>query len=144
MIIRELAQRDIAPAAFIVKSIWGEEVADKAAWQMGEAFRPVLNRPIYFVAEMFGEVVGFAGLRLSWMMADTYEFTFVAVAKKFQGRGIGQQLTERRLEEADNRGASLVMVMSKQQEFFERFGFRVIADFDGQRLMALKLGHVGL
>ncbi|MDD2679620.1 MAG: N-acetyltransferase [Candidatus Omnitrophica bacterium] len=76
----------------------------------------------FWVVEEKGRVVGCCALHISW---DTLaEVKSLAVAKKYQGKGIGRELVDICLEEADNLGAKKVFVLTYKPEYFKQFGFK--------------------
>jgi len=78
----------------------------------------------FWVAEEKGKVVGCSAMHISW--DDLAEIKSLAVAKRYQKRGIGKELVEACLEEADGLGASKVFVLTYQPEYFKKFGFKRI------------------
>jgi len=76
----------------------------------------------FWVAEERGKIVGCSALHISW---DTLsEVKSLAVAKKYQGKGIGRELLEVCLEEAGNLGAKKVFTLTYKPEYFKKFGFK--------------------
>ena len=76
----------------------------------------------FWVAEEKGRVVGCSALHISW--DDLAEVKSLAVAKKHQGKGLGRELVEVCLEEADNLGAKKIFVLTYKPEYFKKFGFK--------------------
>jgi amino-acid N-acetyltransferase len=76
------------------------------------------------VAEIDGEVVGCAALKITW--ADLAEVISVAVHPAVQGRGLGRQLVEPLVAEAADLGIPTLFVLTLQVRFFSRLGFREI------------------
>jgi len=56
----------------------------------------------YLVAELDGQIVGFAGL---WMTIDEGQVTNIAVKQEYRGQGIGNQLFTALMQYAANLGA---------------------------------------
>jgi N-acetylglutamate synthase-like GNAT family acetyltransferase len=140
--IRPLAIADVPAAVSLIREEWDPRSARDATRQFNSMFGEAPDPPHYLVADEDGAIVGVAGFRRAWIMQGTYEFCWIAIDKAHRGRGIGHELTERRIEEIDQRGGALVLVMTGKVAFFEQFGFRALADFDGQQLMALRLARV--
>lgn len=78
----------------------------------------------FHVAEADGEVVGCAGLKITWR--DLAEVVSVAVHPDFQGRGLGRKLVLPLLDEARELGIPTVFTLTLQVGFFSRLGFREI------------------
>ncbi len=55
------------------------------------------------------------------------EIRSLGVKKEYHGRGIGKKLVLSLLKEAKELGLKEVLVLTYQQKFFEKLGFRVIA-----------------
>lgn len=75
----------------------------------------------FFVWREDSEVLGCVALHVSWQGLG--EIRSLAVAEKAQGRGIGRELVESCLQEADELGMERVFVLTYVPEFFARFGF---------------------
>jgi len=54
------------------------------------------------------------------------EIRSLAVKKDYQAKGIGKKLVLSLLDEAKNLGLKEVLVLTYQQKFFEKLGFRII------------------
>jgi amino-acid N-acetyltransferase len=74
-----------------------------------------------FVAEVEGEVVGFAALEV--YSAKMGEIRSLSVAEPFRGRGVGRALIEACLDRARERNVFEVMVITSEDGFFQRCGF---------------------
>ena len=77
----------------------------------------------FHVAEIEGEVVACAALRLLW--DDLGEVRSLAVRPGHQGRGLGAQLVDAVLEDARALGVPRVIALTREVGFFERCGFMV-------------------
>ncbi len=71
------------------------------------------------------QVVGCAALELVWR--DLAEIKSLAVDESRRGQGIGRQLVDAALQEAHRLGLVRVFALTREQSFFERLGFRVVA-----------------
>lgn len=78
----------------------------------------------FWVAEDSGKVLGCCALHIAW--DDLAEIKSLAVAKNAQGKGAGRKLVETCLKEAKGLGVKRVFVLTYQQGFFKKFGFRKI------------------
>ncbi len=76
------------------------------------------------VAVADGEVVGCAGLHITW--ADMAEVISVAVHPGFQGTGLGRRLVEPLLDEARELGIPMIFALTLQVGFFSHLGFREV------------------
>ncbi|MCX5697826.1 MAG: N-acetyltransferase [Candidatus Omnitrophica bacterium] len=76
----------------------------------------------FWVAEENHKVVGCAALHISW--DDLAEIKSLAVAKKSQGKGLGKELIDACLSEAEVLGAKKIFVLTYKPDFFKKFGFK--------------------
>jgi amino-acid N-acetyltransferase len=80
----------------------------------------------FYVAEVNGAVVGCGALHVLW--EDLAEVRTLAVDKEYRGRGIGDLLLRRLLQQARHLGVARVFCLTFEVEFFSRHGF---AEIDG-------------
>lgn len=86
----------------------------------------VNNFAYYFVAEVAGEAVGYAGM---WHIITEGHITNVAVLPEYRGRGIGKALVERLIAFAQSKemiGITLEVRISNlnAQRLYTQYGFR--------------------
>jgi ribosomal protein S18 acetylase RimI-like enzyme len=101
-------------------------------------------RPVYFVAEEEGKVLGLAGYVQSWMDWDVYEIFWVNVLPGRQRQGIGKELTEKIISEIrKKKDASLILLSAtpiNAKYYKDNFNFKVIGPSSkGYSLMGLSL-----
>ncbi len=75
----------------------------------------------YFVVRQDERVIACAALHVSW--SDLAEIKSLAVAEDCQQQGIGAQIVEACLKEANELGISTVFCLTYKPAFFEKFGF---------------------
>jgi amino-acid N-acetyltransferase len=80
----------------------------------------------FYVAEVDGVVVGCGALHVLW--EDLAEVRTLAVDQDYRGRGIGDLLLRRLLQQARHLGVARVFCLTFEVEFFSRHGF---AEIDG-------------
>ncbi|WP_250214196.1 ribosomal protein S18-alanine N-acetyltransferase [Acrocarpospora catenulata] len=98
------------------------------AWSEGMMRGELADQPRtrhYLVAEVEGQVVGYAGLAVS---ADQGDVQTIAVYAEHRRSGIGSQLLTELLAEAGRRGATEIFLEVRAdnpaaQAMYERFGF---------------------
>lgn len=78
----------------------------------------------FYVAEVDGLVVGCGALHVLW--EDLAEVRTLAVDKAYRGRGIGDLLLRRLLQQARHLGVARVFCLTFEVEFFSRHGFSEI------------------
>jgi amino-acid N-acetyltransferase len=76
------------------------------------------------VIEAEGEVVGCAGLKITWH--NLAEVVSLVVHPDFQGRSLGRVLVESLLAEATELDISTIFTLTFQVGFFSRLGFREV------------------
>ncbi len=77
--------------------------------------------PHGFVAVSEGRIVGFAALEI--YSRKLAEVRSLAVSDSFRRRGLGQQLVDRCVDRARERGVLEVMAITSSEEFFRSCGF---------------------
>ena len=77
--------------------------------------------PHGFVAVSEGQIVGFAALEI--YSRKLAEVRSLAVSDSFRRRGLGQQLVDRCVDRARERGVLEVMAITSSEEFFRSCGF---------------------
>jgi len=82
------------------------------------------NMRDYFVYEEAGEIAGACALHICW--EDLAEIRSLCVITDFRGRGIGRDLVKACLREAREFRVERVFLLTYQEEFFGKFGFRLI------------------
>ncbi|MFC1837068.1 N-acetyltransferase [Thermodesulfobacteriota bacterium] len=70
------------------------------------------------------KLVGVCALHICW--ENLAEIRSLAVINEYQGKGVGRQLVDRALSEADSYGITKVFTLTYQPEFFRRMGFKDI------------------
>ncbi|MBA3943129.1 MAG: N-acetyltransferase [Herpetosiphonaceae bacterium] len=78
----------------------------------------------FVVAEADGQVVGCAGLKVTWR--DLSEIVSLAVAPAYQGQGLGRRLVEPLIKEAQTLRIPTVFALTYQVPFFTKLGFLIV------------------
>ncbi len=78
----------------------------------------------YFVREDAGEIVGACALHVCW--EDLAEIRSLCVLPDLRRRGIGRDLVNACLQEAREFSLERVFLLTYQEEFFGRLGFKLI------------------
>ena len=145
MIIRDLEPADIRACVDITSINWGFDIAKQAETELREMHHSVQNwPPHYYVAEVDGTIVGWAGFRSAWMMTNVYEFIWINIHPFHQKSGVGTALTEKRIEEVQRRNGSVILLMTQKPAFFDKFGFEALCTNDNWMLMRLRLAPLVL
>lgn len=76
----------------------------------------------FFVCAREGKIIGCCGLHVVW--EDLAEIISLAVAKEWQGRGIGRLLVKACIEEAEELGIPRLFVLTYEEGFFQKLGFQ--------------------
>lgn len=79
----------------------------------------------FTIAEDLGRVVGAGSLHIIW--EDLAEIRALAVAPEYSKKGIGRGLIGMFLEEARELAIPRVFVLTYQERFFKKCGFKVVA-----------------
>ncbi len=70
------------------------------------------------------KLVGVCAFHICW--DNLAEIRSLAVVEGYQGKGVGQQLVDKALTEADSYGITKVFTLTYQPEFFRKLGFKDI------------------
>ena len=70
------------------------------------------------------KLVGVCALHICW--ENLAEIRSLAVTEGYQGKGVGRQLVDRALSEADAYGITKVFTLTYQPDFFRNIGFKDI------------------
>ena len=70
------------------------------------------------------KLIGVCALHICW--ENLAEIRSLAVIDEFHGKGIGRQLINKALDEADSYGITRVFTLTYQPDFFRKLGFRDI------------------
>lgn len=117
--IREARTSDVTPIRSLVDTYSGDRILlSKATVTLFEDVQE------FYVAEVDGVVVGCGALHVLW--EDLAEVRTLAVDKEFRGRGIGDLLLRRLLQQARHLGVSRVFCLTFEVAFFSRHGFTEI------------------
>jgi N-acetylglutamate synthase-like GNAT family acetyltransferase len=95
---------------------------------------PELDLSCFFVAEVSGIIVGAAGYRI--LSPTTAKTTLMAVLPEYKGKGIGNILQTRRMEEMYQRGIKILTTNADLPEtiswYQKHFGYRPIGKLNKQ------------
>ena len=117
--IREARTSDVTPIRSLVDTYSGDRILlSKATVTLFEDVQE------FYVAEVDGVVVGCGALHVLWEALA--EVRTLAVDKEFRGRGIGDLLLRRLLQQARHLGVSRVFCLTFEVAFFSRHGFTEI------------------
>jgi amino-acid N-acetyltransferase len=78
----------------------------------------------FFVLEEDGRILGTCALHVNW--GDLAEVMALTVDDSRQGKGLGRELVDRCLGEAEALGISRVFALTYKPDFFAKLGFRLI------------------
>lgn len=124
MIVREMTEADIASVVGVDSATFSD------AWKE-TAFREEIEKDYshYFVCEIDGEIVGYAGI---WCIYETAELIRIATAPDFQQKGIANMLMQEILSCAKSCGCERMMLEVRRsnipaQVLYKKFGFDEIS-----------------
>jgi N-acetylglutamate synthase-like GNAT family acetyltransferase len=127
--IRDLEKDDIYSCVEIVKLNWGESESIRFAKQIQHAFDTTEYSPHYYVCELNGIVVGFAGMMPSHIMHNFWDFIWINIHPSYTKAGIGTQLTWFRIHEVQRQKGSVIQLITKEFDFFRKFGFQKVHSY---------------
>ena len=98
--------------------------ADKELLLSKSAFKVYKSLQSFLVAEENRQLLGCASLVILWK--DLAEICSLAVDERYAKRGIGRQLVMKCVEEAKELNVSHIIVLTYQDAFFKKLGFRLV------------------
>jgi len=120
LVIRKAVIADVPEIQALVNRFAGER--KMLSRSLSEIYENVRD---FYVVEDGGAVVGSAALHVFW--ADLAEVRALAVAEKYQRRGLGRRLISKCRGEARKMGIRKVFALTFQLDFFRRMGFTDIS-----------------
>ena len=149
MKIRLLRKGEAREAAAIVGKNYSRKFESLAREEMEDMFNKGGGpRPIYFIAEEHGKIIGVAGYIQSWMDYNVYQIFWVNVAPGHQRKGIGKMLMERLIKEIRRRkNAHLILLTADAKKnlpgyYVHHLGFKTLQVFGSNyHLMSLPVGR---
>lgn len=138
--IRRLRTDDIPACLGIVRDNYSIATAQSCHIELGQSFGDAAWKPIFYVAELQGEIVGVGGYAVSWINYGIYDITWINVARRFQRRGIGRRIVNRCIEDIRAVGL-LVMLSTDIPEYYKRWwGFEQCFSYGQDVVMRLEIG----
>jgi len=119
--IRAMCHYDVSPVVAIENASFG------APWRQASFARAVADpHHNFFVAELDGRLVGYAGM---WVEGNQAHIAKVAVTEGYRRRGIGTALLQQLLDQARRLGLAQAYLEVRRgnlaaQQLYRRFGFR--------------------
>lgn len=147
--MRLLRTNEVRVTASMVGKNYSREYELLARRELGDMFSSRGGpRPIYFVAEEQGRIVGFAGYIQSWMDYNIYQIFWVNVLPDHQRHGIGKMLVARLIQEIQKKkGAFLILLTADARKglpdyYARHFGFSTLQKFSpNYHLMSLPVNE---
>jgi amino-acid N-acetyltransferase len=117
--LREARTADVAAIRHLVDTYASDRILlSKATVTLFEDIQE------FYVAEVDGVIVGCGALHVLW--EDLAEVRTLAVDLEYRGRGIGDLLLRRLLQQARHLGVARVFCLTFEVDFFSRHGFAEI------------------
>lgn len=124
MMIRKMTDEDISSVSMLDSKVFSK------SWNE-QMFCDEIKKDYahYFVCEMDGEIVGYAGI---WCIYETAELMRIGVLPTYRGRGIGKQLMDEIGACAKSQGCERMMLEvrksnEKARKLYEKDGFSEIS-----------------
>jgi N-acetylglutamate synthase-like GNAT family acetyltransferase len=123
-IVRPATVWDMDHCIRLVRDNWGTESADRCYEQFVEGLTGGKYDPVFYACiSGLDKFAGFCAMQRAMRMHGGWDFIWVAVAKEFQGLGVGKHLTDYRLDRVREQDGSHVNLVTQKPKFFEKFGF---------------------
>jgi predicted N-acetyltransferase YhbS len=131
-VVRRLIEDDIPALAHIIAANYSRSIAESFVDEMIMTFAPYPFRPFFYTAVHEGKVVGCAGYVANWLAYGTFTLSWVNVAKKLQGMGIGRMLVDRCLSDLAAKASFVILATSVPEFYAKNWGFVKIATMPSQ------------
>lgn len=118
----QVRQAKVGDVLFIEQLL--RQYADQALLLPRTRLSIIETLPCFKVVEENGELLGCGALHVLW--DDLAEVRSLAIAPHAKGRGLGKQLVEAFVRDAEAMGIRRVLALTYQQAFFEKCGFEVV------------------
>lgn len=92
-----------------------------------------------YAAYLGDELVGLCGISDDTQGFKRYNLSWVQVAEKHQGKGIGPKLVEHAIKVARQKKAKRLSITTKKPDFFKKLGFKKIDKVGKETDMRIKL-----
>jgi predicted N-acetyltransferase YhbS len=137
--VRLLEPKDIPALLHIIRANWSEQTAQTAHVEIGQAFSQAVWRPIFYVAELDGIVVGCACYHASWMAWGLYDIAWVNTHPSYQNEGVGRALVSRCINDIRAVGSHVMLTTKIPDYYAKNWGFMPLFDHGGDTYMRLPL-----
>jgi len=119
MLIRKATIQDVPEMQRIINSFADKgDLLHRSLNQLYENIRDFL------VLEEDARILGTCALHVNW--GDLAEIMALTVDGSCQGKGLGKELVEKCLDEAQALGITRVFALTYKPEFFRKLGFRLV------------------
>ena len=142
MKIRLLKKSEIKDATRIVGINYSKEYQRSSTLEIKDMFGKSTIRPIYYVAENNGKIVGFAGFIQSWMDYSIYEIFWVNVHPDEQGKGIGKALVSKIITEIKKKKNAKLILLTADKNVNNDFYYKMNFEFKTLELFSNKQHHL--
>jgi GNAT superfamily N-acetyltransferase len=143
MKIRLLKKKEIRQASVIVGLNYNKKYKKSSTLELKDMFGNGAVKPVYFVAEEKGKIIGFAGFIQSWMDYNIYQIFWVNVLPELQRKGIGKKLVMKVINEIrKKKDARLILLTTNYPKYYkDHWNFRTIEMFGENKynLMCTKI-----
>lgn len=143
MKLRLLKEKDIQAAAGIVRKNYSKDWEKTSAKELQSMFSNAAVRPVYYVAEEKGKVIGFIGFTQSWMDYNVYQIFWVNVDPEWQRQGIGRKLVAKVIVEIKKKKKAYLIQLTanlpNSKYYAEHFGFKTTELFGPNKYHLMSL-----
>ncbi|MDQ5949221.1 MAG: N-acetyltransferase protein [Patescibacteria group bacterium] len=132
MKIRPLQKKDIKICSEIVGKNYNNKYQRLSALELRDMFGTSQFKPLYYVAEEKGKILGFAGVMQSPMDYSVWHIFWVNVLPTEQKKGIGKKLVSKVIEVVKKKkDAHLILLTALIPEYYKQhFSFKTIDKID--------------
>jgi predicted N-acetyltransferase YhbS len=138
--LREPHYAEMPRCRDLVQQTWGDDAAERCVEQFIEYFKGGKYAPVFIVAvDDRDDVIGFAAYHRTMLMNGSFELIWIVIDEKWQGKGVGETLTNYRIAEIAGREGQFIQLVTQKPYYFMKFGFFKLHHLGNDWYLMLKL-----
>lgn len=124
--IRTLEQRDVPACMGVAAVCWEKLIGAMAQADLNEAFGTSPWKPVFYVADRCGDIVGFAAYGCTWVGYNVYSLTWVCTRPQDRGHGIATALVTKCLDDLRPVARMVTLLTEHAESLYKKFGFQTV------------------
>ena len=139
--IRLMRPDDMMNCLAVVAKNWNVEITQSAFIEFSCHNTNYPYRPVFYVAECDGNIIGHSAYCVSWANFGIYEISWVNVHPDYQSQGIGKRLVNVCFDDIQVLDGEIVLLSTDKPEYFSKHcGFELVDVINNKHLMKKGIG----